>query len=194
MFAELTAIIAPILICSSIGYIWVRTSTPYPTEFITRLVMNIGAPCLVVSSLGQVDVDPHALLQVATATCIIMAILGAIGFIAARLLQLNMTTFLPPVLFPNTGNMGLPLCLFAFGETGLAMGIGIFIMGTVAQITIGMFIVSAGKGSLTDRLINLSKQPLLYSAIIAVAISLWIGLYPDGSITLLAYWLGFLFH
>jgi predicted permease len=44
---ELFAVIAPILICAGLGYGWARWGLEYPVDFVTRLVMNIGAPCLI---------------------------------------------------------------------------------------------------------------------------------------------------
>ena len=47
MLQELLAVIAPILICAGIGYTWARKGLDYPAEFVTRVVMNVGAPCLI---------------------------------------------------------------------------------------------------------------------------------------------------
>lgn len=189
MLSELSAIIAPILICSSIGFIWVRTGTPYPSDFITRLVMNIGAPCLIVSSLGKIDVDRQVLGQVALAATFILASLGFASVIITRYYRLRAAVFIPPMLFANTGNMGLPLCFFAFGDVGLAIGLGVFLISTVAQMTVGMFIVSSGQGTITERLVHLLKQPLLASALIATAMLLTdsqLPLWLDNTVGLLA--------
>ena len=54
MLNELFAVIAPMLICASNGVFWVRSGADYPADFVSRAVMNIGAPCLIISTLGQV--------------------------------------------------------------------------------------------------------------------------------------------
>lgn len=168
MLTELFAVIAPILICASIGVVWARSDTPYPAEFVTRAVMNIGAPCLMVSAFGQVDVDAQALARVAGVACVVMLTLMALGLILIRFWRLSVPTYLPPLLFPNNGNMGLPLCLFAFGEQGLAMALGYFLIMMVSHITLGIFIVSSASGAIMARLKEMARQPILYAGAIAL--------------------------
>ena len=56
MLFELWNVIAPVLVCTTIGFFWGRSGTPYAAEFVSRAVMNIGAPCLVVSAISQVEI------------------------------------------------------------------------------------------------------------------------------------------
>ena len=42
MLAEIFSVIAPVFICSVIGLVWAKRGLPYETEFITRLVTNVG--------------------------------------------------------------------------------------------------------------------------------------------------------
>jgi hypothetical protein len=51
MLNQLLAVIAPILICAGLGFAWARRGHEYPVDFVTRAVMNIGAPCLIISAL-----------------------------------------------------------------------------------------------------------------------------------------------
>ena len=128
MLNELFAIIAPILICAGVGYAWARQGIDYPVDFVTRIVMNIGAPCLIIASFSRADIDISKMAEMALATAVILLIMLLIGVVLIRLLRLKTSTFLPSLLFSNIGNMGLPLCLFAFGETGLALGLTVFLV------------------------------------------------------------------
>jgi len=89
-----------------------------------------------------------------------------IGLIIIRLLKLKHEVFLPPVLFANTGNMGLPLCLFAFGSLGFNIGILCMVSMTVIHYTLGILILSSYKKPL-----EIFRLPLIYSTIIGLAIS-----------------------
>jgi len=89
-----------------------------------------------------------------------------IGLIIIRLLKLKYEVFLPPVLFANTGNMGLPLCLFAFGNLGFNIGILCMVSMTVIHYTLGILILSSYKKPL-----EIFRLPLIYSTIIGLAIS-----------------------
>ena len=57
MLFELWNIIAPVFICTTIGYFWARSSTPFSADFVSRIVMNIGAPCLVISTINGVEIS-----------------------------------------------------------------------------------------------------------------------------------------
>jgi predicted permease len=165
MLDELFAVIAPILICAGLGYAWALKGLDYPVEFVTRAVMNIGAPCLIVSSFSKAGIDVGRLAEITGATVVILLVMVVIGAALIRLLRLQTTTFLPPLLFANIGNMGLPLCLFAFGETGLALGLTVFLVGFTLHMSLGIVLV-AGHGNLA----GLLKQPVLWATAIAVGL------------------------
>jgi len=165
MFGELLAVIAPILICAGLGFVWARQNLDYPTEFVTRVVMNIGAPCLIVSSFSRADIDVGKLAEIAGAALVILLVMLLVGIALIRLMRVQVTTFLPSLLFGNVGNMGLPLCLFAYGETGLALGLTVFLLVFSLQMSLGLMLV-AGHGKVTELL----KQPVLWATVIALVL------------------------
>ena len=170
MLSELIAILAPIIICIGVGFVWGKSGSEFPADFISRIVMNIGTPCLIVSVMAKVHVDASTMGDVALATAYIMTAMGLIAWLWLHLLKLPIATYLPPLIFPNNGNMGLPLCLFAFGQTGLALAIGSFMVMLVATFTIGLLLVS--EGSWLKRLGSVLKQPVIYAMLIAVGLLL----------------------
>ena len=165
MLNELFAVIAPILICAGLGFVWARKGFDYPVEFVTRAVMNIGAPCLIIASFSKSGIQIDRMAEIAMATLVIMLAMWVIGFALIRILRLPSTTFLPSLLFPNIGNMGLPLCLFAFGETGLALGLTVFLLVFSLHMLLGIMLV-AGRGNLA----SLLKQPVLWATAIALVL------------------------
>ncbi|MDH4019469.1 MAG: AEC family transporter [Xanthomonadales bacterium] len=165
MFNELFSVIAPILICAGLGYGWARKGLDYPVDFVTRLVMNIGAPCLIVSSFSKSGIDIGKMAEISAAVVVILLVMLALGGILIRMMGLKIGTFLPSLLFPNIGNMGLPLCLFAFGETGLALGLTVFLVIFALQMSLGIILV-AGRGNLR----GLIGQPVLWATAIAVVL------------------------
>lgn len=167
MLEQLLAIIAPILICAGLGYAWARKGIDYPVEFVTRAVMNIGAPCLIIASFNESEIDVGLLGEITAATLSVMLLMLLASGAMIRLLRLKTSTFAPSLLFPNVGNMGLPLCLFAFGETGLALGLTVFLVVFTLQMSFGILLV-AGRGKIRE----LVKQPVLWATAIAVAMVL----------------------
>lgn len=168
MIIRLFSIIAPVFACAAIGYAWARSGRPYDTGFVTRLIMNVGAPCLIISSFSDVGaIDHAALAQVGMAAAVILVVIGAVTAVLLRALKLDARTFLPSVTFQNSGNMGLPLCLFAFGQAGLSLAIVVFLVISTVNFTVGVAIVS-GESS-PGRILRL---PLVWAAAVAVTLVL----------------------
>ena len=125
--------------------------------------MNIGAPCLIIASFNNTDIDIGRMTELTLASLVILVIMAVIGVVMIRLMRLESGTFLPSLLFPNIGNIGLPLCLFAFGQPGLALALTIFLLVFSLQLTVGIILV-AGKGNLG----GLVKQPVLWATAVAL--------------------------
>ncbi|MBZ0325761.1 MAG: AEC family transporter [Alphaproteobacteria bacterium] len=168
MFAEIFAVMAPLLVCTCIGYGWVRAGQPYSTEMVTLLVTNVGAPCLILSTLTRLDIPPAALGETALIAVLAHVAFALVGFAVHRAANLPQRAFLPSQIFPNCGNMGLPVTLFAFGEPGLALGTIIFMVGAAAQATVG---ISIAAGATTLK--SLARIPILYAVLIAVPLSVY---------------------
>lgn len=186
MLNELFAILAPIIISVGIGYVWGRTGTDYPADFVSRIVMYVGTPCLIIAAMSKVEVDAAVMGEVMLATALAMTAMGFAGWALLRALKLDIPSYLPPLIFPNNGNMGLPLCLFAFGELGLALALGSFMVMMIATFTFGLLLVSAGGWS--ERFRDIARQPVISSMVIAVImlvtdahLPLWI----DNTLTLI---------
>lgn len=167
MLSELVAILAPIVISVLIGFIWGRSGTDYPADFVSRIVMYVGTPCLTISAMSKVEVDASVMGEVMLATAVAMTAMGGLGWLLLRSLKLDIPTYLPPLIFPNNGNMGLPLCLFAFGQLGLALALGSFMVMMIATFTVGLLLVS--EGGWGDRFKDMARQPVIHSMIIALA-------------------------
>ncbi|CAE7205241.1 unnamed protein product [Symbiodinium microadriaticum] len=88
-----------------------------------------------------------------------------IGFVALKILRQPSQLFLPSLTFPNCGNMGLPLCLLAFGDEGLALAIGFFSVTVLSNTTIG-FWISQNIFSLKDGL----RAPHIYAVALAILV------------------------
>lgn len=165
MYLQLFNIIAPVLICAALGFWWQRSGRPFDTQMVTGIVTNIATPCLIVASLTRFQIDPATFGTMALAAVIVLAASMTVAAIALRIFGLPRHTFLPAMMFANTGNMGLPLCLFAFGDIGLALGIAVFTVHATCQFTIGQ-LISAGSFS-ASRVI---KTPVIYAVALALVL------------------------
>ncbi len=163
MLFEILGIIAPVFVCAAIGHTWVRTGQAYPSEFISKLVFNIAAPCLVVSSISQVDLSIAALSQMALASVLALILLLSLSYGVIKLLGHDVRLFSVSLTFANVGNMGLPLCLFAFGQEGLALAVAYFMVISIAHFSLGTALASGERMSWG----HFIKNPILYSIVLA---------------------------
>lgn len=156
-------VVSPVAICALIGFIWAKRGGPFDTDMVTRLVTNVGVPCLVFSTIVSVEIDQQQFFEMGLAALVTNVAFLVIGWGILRALKMPVRTYLNPIAFANTGNMGLPLCLLAFGEQGLALGIAYFIVNVLLLVTIGIPIVSK-----KYRPSDVLRQPFIYSAGLSV--------------------------
>lgn len=162
-------IVAPVFLLAAVGFTWVRLGFEYRITFVTQLAMNLAIPCLIFTSLMQTQIDPRALTTLSLASVATYAVLSVaiLGMVYA--LRLNGRTYSAPLIFGNTGNLGLPLALFAFGDTGLSYAVVIFAIMAIWSFTFGIWLV-AGAGALGKVL----REPLVWATLLG-ALFLWQG-------------------
>ena len=162
-------IVAPVFFLSLIGFVWVKTGLDYNVQFVTRLSMTLAVPCLIFVSLMKTDIKPDNLITLSFATVAVYALVSILTFIFVKIFSLHNRTFLAPLIFGNTGNIGLPLSYFAFGTEGLDYAVVIFALMGVYAFTFGVWIVSGG-GALRKTI----KEPMVGATILG-AVFLWQG-------------------
>ncbi len=167
MFALVFPVIAPVLVAAAIGYTWARTGRPFDTDTVSQLAMNVGVPLLIIDTLMGADIRIGMLADMALAAVLVLTGAGLAGALLLRLMKLPASAFLPSMLFGNTGNMALPLCLFAFGPDGLALAIGYFTATAVVQYTLSTAI-SAGQVSWRQ----VTHNTMLWATLLALALKL----------------------
>jgi len=162
-------ITAPVFLLAAVGFVWVKLGFEYRVAFVTRMAMTLSVPCLIFVALMQSDVGAEALAALTLASVVAYALVMVVCFAVVKLARLNMQTYLAPLIFGNTGNLGLPLALFAFGETGLGYAVVVFAVMAILSFTIGIWMV-AGGGSVR----RLVQEPLVAATLLG-ALFLWQG-------------------
>ncbi len=162
-------ITAPVFLLAAVGFAWVKLGFEYRVEFVTRLAMTLSVPCLIFVALMKTDVDPEALAALSLASLAAYGIVMIASFALVKVMRLDVPTYLAPLAFGNTGNLGLPLAMFAFGEVGLGYAVVVFAVMAILSFTIGIWIVSGG-GSLK----RVIQEPLVAATLLG-ALFLWQG-------------------
>lgn len=162
---------APVAALALMGFVWVRMGFDYPLDFVTRMSMSLAVPCLMFTGLMKSTVAPAALASILFASAMAYLAVTAVFWGLCLVLRLDRRTYLGPAIFGNTGNLGLPLALFAFGEEGLQLAIVVFAVMAVWSFSFGVWLVSGG-GSL----VRLVKEPVVGATLLG-ALFLWQGWY-----------------
>ena len=169
LLATVLQIVAPVFLLAGIGFAWVKAGFDYPTEFVTKLSMTFALPCLIFVSLMQTEIDPTALTALALASIAAYAVLAVVFWTGIKLAGMRTDVFVAPMIFGNTGNLGLPLALFAFGQIGLSYAVVILAVMSVMAFSFGIWLVSGG-GSLW----KVMKEPIVAATLLG-ALFLWQG-------------------
>ncbi len=115
-------IVAPVFLLAAIGFFWVKAGYEYRVKFVTQLAMTLSVPCLIFTALMRTDIDPQTLVGCVAGHRAGLCTGHACGLSSGQERRASICApILAPLIFGNTGNLGLPLALFAFGDEGLAM-------------------------------------------------------------------------
>ncbi|HEX5048907.1 MAG TPA: AEC family transporter [Gammaproteobacteria bacterium] len=169
MISQVAAVLLPVFCIAGIGYLWRLLGAPFDLAFVTRLIMNLAGPCLVFDSLANLALPPQQFVAMVGASIALLAVTAVLAFGVLKALKLPLPSYLPALTLGNTGNLGLPLCLFAFGEAGLGLAIAVYVTNSVAQFTLVPLLQTRqplGKTLLTT--------PVIYGAV-AGALALGLG-------------------
>ena len=140
MAERVLGIILPVFLIIALGFGWARRSRPDMT-WVNRINVNVLAPALIFTALAGKDFDLAAnwLLIVGCVGVVLGS--GLLGWPFAKLLGEDPRTLVPPIMFNNCGNMGLPLAALAFGPAGLSAMVAIFTISNLLHFTVGIWII-----------------------------------------------------
>ncbi len=162
--------ILPIFIVIGLGFAVARRFTP-DAQTLSRVTFYVFSPCLVFTSLVRSTLGGGELVQIAAFTVVVAAVMGVLGWLAARWLRLDARAAAGVVLvcmFVNAGNYGLGVNQRAFGDDGLARAAIYFTTSTLLVYTAGVSIAAGGDGAgLRRALRRVFEVPPVYAVIAA---------------------------
>ncbi len=169
-------VMVPILVIVGAGYV-LRRVTDFDLRPLSRVSLYLLSPALIFSSLVEAEIAQGQTLRIIAFSVLLVGIMaaltravgGAFGFSRETNTALMLST-----MFTNTGNYGLPLALFAFGQRGFEGAILFFVVQATLVQTLGIYMASSGRGGPRAGLTTLFKMPQLY-AVGAALLLRWIG-------------------
>jgi len=161
LVAEILSILAPAALLASIGVVWSKLGIDFPVAFVSTLVVNIGLPALLFHTLATSSVDLTTLGTMALATLCVHIVFTIIALTLLKQAKKDWRLCVAHVC-GNTGNLGLPVCYFAYGDAGLAYAMAFFSVQCLLLFSVGEAVLSA----------NASIKPALRSPILH---AVWLG-------------------
>ncbi len=162
-------IVTPVFLMAGIGFSWVKLGFEYRLQFVTRFAMTLAVPSLIFVALMQTEIPGGDLSRFTLATIAANLAMTLVFWMFVQITKLDQRTYLSPLIFGNTGNLGLPLCIFAFGQAGLGYAVIFFSVTALWSFTYGIYLV-AGRGSLG----KVVREPMVWATMLG-ALFLWRG-------------------
>ncbi|HZX32641.1 MAG TPA: AEC family transporter [Rhodocyclaceae bacterium] len=165
MFVRISAILFPILAIVAAGYFYGRRHKP-EMAVANRLNMDVFVPALVFGAMAGKSFDLAAFGPLATGALAVVLGSGLIAWPVARLLGVQWRTFVPPMMFNNSGNIGLPLAVLTWGEASLPAAVILFMVENTLHFSLGARMLDPHA-----RLLTLWRVPVVAAAIAGLAVA-----------------------
>ena len=163
IYFKLFEVLFPVFFIIGIGYFLGKKNPEIDTTFIANFAGNIGSPAMVFYAITTTGITYAIFLEYFIYSLFAIFGFSLIGILFLKLLKKDIITELPPFILPNTGNMGLPLCLFAYGNQGLGIAATIASLVILFHFTLGIFLASKKL-----KFQVLLKSPPFYAIIVSV--------------------------
>ena len=163
LYLKLIDVLFPVFFVIGVGYYLGKKDRKFDTTFITNFAGNIGTPAMIFYTITTTGVTLDIFIEYFIYAVIIICGFAVVGVIFLLFLKKDAITELPPLILPNTGNMGVPICLFAYGSEGLGVASAIASVIILFHFTIGVLL--AKKSFSLDILI---KNVPIYAIILSV--------------------------
>ncbi|MDR3488576.1 MAG: AEC family transporter [Bradyrhizobium sp.] len=164
-YAGIAAIVAPVFLLTLAGFFWTKRGLYFDQTMVTDLVAKFSVPCLVFTSLTQSTIALSTFFTFGTAAVACHALFAVVGMVVLKARYLPVRVYLPALIFPNTGNLGLPVCMFAFGHDGMALAVCFMTISFVGQFALGPAI-AAGRFDFK----GLIRLPVMHSLVLALLV------------------------
>lgn len=168
--SEILSAVVPVFIVASLAFV-IRRRMPLDTKTLSSLNIYLFIPALVFAGLSHREIHWAFFARIAAASVLmLLAMTLVLSFVAKRrrIANAEYSAFLM-TQFPNLGNFGLPVCLFAFGEEGLAIALVVMVCGSFLQNSVGIYFAQRTHHSVGKAFLRVFRFPMIYAFLLALA-------------------------
>ena len=142
IYIKLFEVLFPVFFIVGIGYLLGKKSPNLDTSFITNYAANFGTPALVIFAVLSSGVTYSIFAEYFIYSLIAIILFAIIGILFLIPMKKDFIRELPPFILPNTGNMGIPICLFAYGPLGMGVAAAISSVVILLHFTLNVFLAN----------------------------------------------------
>jgi len=140
LYLKLIDVLFPVFFVIGIGYYLGKKDPNFNTKFITNFAGNIGTPAMIFYTITTTGITLDIFVEYFIYALVIIAGFSLVGLLFLFILKKDVISELPPLILPNTGNMGIPICLFAYGTVGLGVASAIASVVILLHFTLGVLL------------------------------------------------------
>ena len=166
MLIRIVEILFPLFAITALGYVVGRRMKP-DLAHANKLNMDVFVPALVFAALANKAFDISAFLPLVIAVSLVVVGSGLAAWALARALGMQPKTLVPPIMFNNCGNLGLPLAVLTFGDTALAPMVVMFMVSNLVHFSFGAWLLDH-----RVRLLTVWKVPSVLATFLGLSVSL----------------------
>ena len=166
MIYQIFGIIFPVVAIVLVGYFYATKFQPN-MDSANTININIFLPALMFSVLSKESFQIQNYQILALSGVIVILGSGVIAWIVAKALSINIKTFVPPMMFNNSGNVGLPIAVLAFGEVALGAAVVLFVIEMLLHFTFGAYILSKN-----TNFMSIFRSPILIATLAGLSVNL----------------------
>lgn len=165
MIDQVFSIVAPLFFIVGVGYIYGTWVNP-EMGIANRLIMEVFMPALIFHVMIQEDFYPTQYLTLIAGGVLLMLGSGVLAFGLAKVMGWAPRSFVPPAMFSNWANLGIPLYVFTLGDQALDGGVMLVVAGNILCFTIGTYIYSGRLSGL-----DVLKTPIIIAVVAGLSIN-----------------------
>ena len=166
LLGRLVGVFFPIFAIVGVGFWYGRRHKPEMAAA-NRINMDLFIPAVVFGAMASKSFDVQTYAPLALAAFLLLALCGLIAWGVARLVGVQPKTLVPPMMFNNSGNIGLPLAMLAWGEAAMPAAVMMFVVENMFHFTLGARLLDP-----KARVLTLWRMPVVAASFAGLAVAL----------------------
>ena len=166
LFGRLLGVFFPIFAIVAVGFWYGRKHKPEMAAA-NRINMDIFIPAVVFAAMAGKSFDVQAYLPLALGAFVLLATCGLLAWPIAKLIGVQPKTLAPPMTFNNSGNIGLPLAMLAWGEAAMPAAVIMFVVENIFHFTVGARLLDP-----KAKVLMLWRMPVVFASFAGLAVAL----------------------